>query len=91
MLDQLERLLKSNPDPGGFWVGSSLTFVDLIAYAILESTGAMFPEALENRAALLKFCNQNASLPLIAAYINSGRRPAIIQFGPRGAIHNSDF
>ena len=91
MLDQLERFLKSNPNPGGFWVGSSLTFVDLIAYAILDSTGAMFPEALENCAALRKSCNQIASRPRIAAYINSGRRPAIIQFGPRGAIYNSDF
>jgi len=91
MLDRLERFLKSNQNPGGFWVGSSLTFVDLIAYAILDSTGAMFPEALENCAALRKSCKQIASRPRIAAYINSGRRPAIIQFGPQGAIYNSDF
>jgi glutathione S-transferase len=91
MLDQLERFLKSNPNPGGFWVGSSLTFVDLIAFAILDSTGAMFPESLENCAALRKFCSQIASRTRIAEYINSGRRPAIIQFGPRGAIYNSDF
>lgn len=91
MLEQLEQFLKSNPNPGGFWVGSSLTFVDLIAYAILDTTGAMFPEALENRAALRKFCHQIASRPRIAAYINSGRRPAILQFGPQGAIYNRDF
>jgi glutathione S-transferase len=90
-LDRLERFLKSNPNPGGFWVGSSLTFVDLIAYAILDSTGSMFPEALEKRPALREFCRQIASRPRIAAYIESGRRPATIQLGPRGPIYDSDF
>jgi glutathione S-transferase len=90
-LDQLERFLKSNPNPGGFWVGSSLTFVDLIAFAILDSTGAMFPEALEKCPALRDFCNEIASRPRIAAYIESGRRPATIQLGPRGPIYDSDF
>ena len=90
-LDRLERFLKSNQNPGGFWVGSSLTFVDLIAYAILDSTGAMFPEALEKCSALRDFGDEIASRPRIAAYIESGRRPATIQLGPRGPIYNSDF
>jgi glutathione S-transferase len=90
-LDRLERFLKSNQNPGEFWVGSSLTFVDLIAYAILDSTGAMFPEALEKCPALREFCDVIASRPRIAAYIESGRRPATIQLGPRGPIYNSDF
>ncbi len=34
MLDRLERFLKSNESPAGFWVGSSLTFVDLITFAL---------------------------------------------------------
>ncbi len=91
MLDRLEQFLKSNQNPGGFWVGSSLTFVDLIAYAILDSTGAMFPDALEKFPALRGFCDQISSRPRIAAYIKSGRRPATIQLGPRGPIYNSDF
>ena len=91
MLDQLERFLKSNQEPGGFWVGSSLTFVDLIAFALLDSTGAMFPEALEQRPALREFCEQIANRPRMAAYIESGRRPLTIQVGPRGPICNSDF
>jgi glutathione S-transferase len=90
-LDRLERFLKSNQSPSGFWVGSSLTFVDLIAYAVLDSTGAMFPEALEKCPALRKFFRQIASRPRIAAYIESGRRPATIQLGPHGPIYNSDF
>ena len=67
-LDQLERFLKANENPGGFWVGSSLTFVDLIAYALLDSTSAMFPEALKKCPALREFCDQIASRPRIAAY-----------------------
>ena len=31
MLERLEQFLKSNQNPGGFWVGSSLTFADLVA------------------------------------------------------------
>lgn len=90
-LDQLERFLESNANPGGLWVGSSLTFVDLIAYALLDSTDSMFPEALEKRPALREFRNQIASRPRIAAYVESGRRPATIQLGPRGPIYDSDF
>jgi len=90
-LERLERFLGSNPNPGGFWVGSSLTFVDLIAYAILDSTGAMFPEPLKRCPALRQFCDEIASRPRIAAYVESGRRPATIQLGPGGPIYNSDF
>jgi len=90
-LGRLERFLESNQNPGGFWVGSSLTFVDLIAYAILDSTGAMFPEAMEKFAPLREFCDEIARRPRIAAYIESGRRPVTIQIGPRGPICNSDF
>jgi glutathione S-transferase len=90
-LDQLERLLESNPNSGGFWVGASLTFADLIAYVILDSTGAMFPEAMENCPALREFCDNISSRPRIAAYIESGRRPETIQIGPKGPIYDSDF
>ncbi len=90
-LDRLEQFLKANQDPGGFWVGSSLTFVDLIAFAVLDVTGAMFPEALEQCPALGDFCSQIAGRPRIAAYIASSRRPAMIQLGPRGPIYNSEF
>jgi glutathione S-transferase len=91
MLDRLERFLESNQDSGGFWVGSSLTFVDLVAFAVLDSTGAMFPEAMENCPGLRQFCDLIAGRPRIAAYIESGRRPALIMIGARGPIYDSDF
>ncbi len=90
-LNRLERFLESNQDPSGFWVGSSLTFVDLIAFALLDSTGAMFPEALEPYATLRAFRERIANRPRIAAYLRSGRRPAVIQVGPGGPIYDSDF
>jgi glutathione S-transferase len=90
-LERLERFLISTQNPGRFCVGSSLTFVDLIAYAILDSTGAMFPEAMEKCPSLREFCSRMASRPRIAAYIDSDRRPALIQIGPKGPIYDSDF
>ena len=90
-MHRLERFFESNPEPGGFWVGGSLTFVDLIAFALLDSTAAMFPEAMAQCPALQEFCQQIASRPRIAAYITSGRRPANIQIGPGGPIYDSHF
>ena len=90
-LGRLERFLEANRDPGGLWVGSSLTFVDLIAFALLDSTCAMFPEAMAQSPALEAFCDQIARRPNIAAYIASGRRPANIQTGPRGPIYDRDL
>ena len=63
----------------------------MIAYAILDSTDAMFPEALERCPALQEFREKIAGRPRIAAYIESARRPATIQLGPKGPIYNSDF
>ena len=91
VLSGLERFLKSNQAPGGFWVGSSLTFVDLIAFAVLDSTTAMFPEAVEQHMALHEFCTRMSRRERIAAYIKSDRRPKIIQIGPRGAIYDSNL
>ncbi len=90
-LERLERFLESNQDPAGFWVGSSLTFVDLVAFALLDSTGAMFPEAMEKCPALREFRDRIARRPRIAAYLESGRRPATIQVGPGGPIYDSDL
>lgn len=90
-LDRLERFLAGNDDPGGFWVGSSLTFVDLVAFAVLDTTGAMFPEAMEKCSLLREFCERMARRPRLEAYLESGRRAAMIQIGAGGPIYDSHF
>jgi glutathione S-transferase len=86
VLDRLEGFLRKNPLGSSFWVGSSLTFVDLIALAHLDCTGSMFPEAMPGRSTLQEFCDGIARRPRIAAYLRSDRRPQGIQYGPGGRI-----
>jgi glutathione S-transferase len=90
-LGQLERFLETNPLGTEFWVGSSITFVDLIAFAHLDCTGVMFPEAMAAHPTLLKFCDGISSRPRIAAYLGSDRWPSATQYGPRGKIFDSDL
>ena len=86
VLDHLERFLQTNPVRSSFWVGSSLTFVDLIALSYLDCTGSMFPEAMPGHPGLQEFCSEIARRPRIAAYLRSDRRPQGIQYGPDGRI-----
>jgi glutathione S-transferase len=90
-LGQLARFFETSPAGRGFWVGASLTFVDLIAFAHLDCTGVMFPEAMAAHPALLKFCDGIASRPRITAYLESDRWPSATQYGPRGKIFGSDL
>lgn len=91
VLDRLERFLRTNPAGERFWVGSSLTFVDLIALAHLDCTGSMFPEAMPGHPALQQFCDGIAQLPRIDAYLHSDRRPQGVQYGPEGRIDARSF
>ncbi len=87
ILDRLERFLRTNALGSSFWVGSSLTFVDLIALSHLDCTGSMFPEAMSGHHTLQEFCDGIARRPQIAAYLRSDRRPQGIQYGPEGRIN----
>ena len=87
ILDRLERFLWTNALGSSFWVGSSLTFVDLIALSHLDCTGSMFPEAMSGHHTLQEFCDGIARRPRIAAYLRSDRRPQGIQSGPEGRIN----
>jgi len=86
VLDHLERFLRGNPLGSSFWVGRSLSFVDLVALAHLDCTGSMFPEVMPGHSTLQQFCEDIARRPRIAAYLRSDRRPQGIQYGPRGRI-----
>ena len=87
-LAQLERFLQTNEMGISFWVGSCLTFVDLIAFAFFDGTRAMFPEAMADCPVLQEFCDGIAARPRIAAYLRSSRRPPAIQYGPGGKIYD---
>ncbi len=87
-LGRLARWFEANESESGFWVGKSLTFVDLVAFAHLDCTRAMFPEAIEAHPVMERFADGIARRPHIAAYLASDRRPAAAQYGPRGKIYD---
>jgi glutathione S-transferase len=82
-LAPLERFLASNPAGPTFWAGTSLTFADLIAFDYLENTEALFPGALSAMKRLSAFRDAISKRPAIKAYLESGRRPGAIMYGPR--------
>jgi len=82
-LSPLERFLASNPARTLFWAGAALTFADVIAFDYLENTEALFPGALSATERLSQFRDQMAKRPAIKAYLESGRRPLAIMYGPR--------
>ena len=55
VLARLERYLQTNGKGASFWVGSSLTFVDLIAFASFDHAKGVFPEAMADYPLLQKF------------------------------------
>jgi glutathione S-transferase len=72
------------------WVGGGLTYVDFFAYRFLDEVDAFFPAVLAALPALKKFYSAFGARPRIAAYIASGRRPAVfgivnggLRFDPR--------
>ena len=87
VLDHLESFLQTNAAGSSFWVGSCLTFVDLIALSLLDCTGVIFPEAMQGHPGLQEFCDGIARRPNIASYLHSDRRPQGVQYGPDGKIN----
>lgn len=79
----LERFFAGNSTDAPFWAGTSLTFADIIAFDYLENTEALFPGALSATKKLVAFRDQIAQRPKIEAYLQSGRRPDAIMYGPK--------
>ena len=89
-LRNLERWFTRNSDAPDCWVGNALTYTDFVAYRFLDEVDALFPESLVRRPALQRFHTAFNARPRIAAYIASGRRPAVfgividgLKFDPR--------
>ena len=73
----LERWFTRSSRAPTYWVGNALTYVDFVAYRYLDEVDALFPASLAARPALLAFHRAFQARPGIAAYLASGRRPAV--------------
>ena len=89
-LEALGRFFDANPAGTRFWGGASLTFADMPAFAYLDDIEALFPGALLASPQLAGFRERFAERPRLAAYLQSSRRPAAIQYGPAGKIYPAD-
>jgi glutathione S-transferase len=68
--------LKTNPQ--GYFIGDSLTYVDIAVWHTIEATASQFPETWGEISAgtpsLVSFREKIANVPTIAAYMSSDRR-----------------
>ena len=76
----LEHCLSFNQkaNPQGYFIGDSLTYVDIAVWHVIEATASQFPETYDSITAdtphLVVFRQKVASIPAIAAYLVSPRR-----------------
>jgi glutathione S-transferase len=75
LLAALQRLLAANEDGHGFWVGRSLTYVDLCAWHFLDYVRPFSQATLDQFQLLSAFKQRIEARPRIAAYLASQRRP----------------
>jgi glutathione S-transferase len=83
-LHNLERWFTRASSAPTYWVGNEMTYADFLAYRCLDEVDALFPAALAARPALQDFHRAFTARPRIAAYIASGRRPAVFGIGIDG-------
>jgi len=75
LLTRIQDLLVTNPIDSGFWVGSRLSFVDIIAWHFLDYVRPFSMKTLQQFEKLCQFKEMIESRPRIATYLASGRRP----------------
>ena len=75
LLSRLEKLFNSNSTNSGYWVGKRISYVDFMAWHFLDYVRAFSQKTLHQFEALSAFKKRIESLPRIAAYFNSERRP----------------
>jgi glutathione S-transferase len=83
-LDRLQQFLQRDSRHARFWVGDSLTFVDLLAFAYLDDVRVLFPDTLVKFDKLREFQQRIAARPRISEYLCSTRRPSAVYIGRRG-------
>ncbi len=62
----------------------------MVAFAYLDDVALLFPGSLASAPGLAAFRESFQARPRMRAYIESGRRPAAIQYGPSGKIYPTD-
>ncbi|MCM2494285.1 glutathione S-transferase [Burkholderia glumae] len=84
-LGYFDRVREQNPHPGGYMVGSQLSYVDLSIFQLIEGLRYAFPKATarveKQHAGLTAIRDRVAEHPPIARYLASARRIAFNQEG----------
>ncbi len=86
LLDRANMMLEANPANSGFFSGNRISFVDFIAWHFLDYVRPFSQQSLDRYPKLVAFKQGIESIPAIASYLDSERRPktltvAIAPFG----------
>jgi len=74
----MEAMLAKNDGGKGFLVGNQISIADFSVYEELDKTSRIFPDILSQYPLLKGFKQRIELIPRIAAYLQSGRRPAAV-------------
>lgn len=77
-LDRLQRMFEQNQQGNGFWVGTALSYVDLLMWHYLDYVRPFSQRTLDQFGKLAAFKQRIETRPRIAAYLKSSRRPATL-------------
>jgi glutathione S-transferase len=80
----LEKLLKSNNEGKGWFVGSDVTVADVAMFELLDIHLSLSPTILDSFPFLKEFHQRFAALAPVKKYIESGRRPSKINYNGKG-------
>lgn len=75
ILDRLQKHKARDTNSDLFWVGSSVSYADFIAWSYLDYVRALSTDTLKRFDDLYRFYVNLAERPRIAAYLASDRRP----------------
>jgi glutathione S-transferase len=89
-LEALQRWFLRAGSPREFWVGSSPTYVDSLAFGFLDELRAFFPDTLARFPHLRSFKDALAARPRVAAYLSSDRRPTAFGYAINGLKNDPD-
>lgn len=83
-LQRLQAWLMRERPGSREWFGASFSYVDCLAFHYLDEVDAFFPVVLAEFAELVAFHRRAASIPRVAAYLNSASRPIVFGISAMG-------